>query len=157
VINCDNLKVISSLVLLLDEQLVSLVDPLREKIIVGHEPLNLLNRQVDQHTSDLGGQIPSHHSSHEVKDAGADSLSVAGIYFLDCRIDLHRLRVEITCLGVLRSSQGNLLGRHRLGLGHLLLVSLLLLLVVVRWSWLAGYLSVLVALLMFLVACRYFL
>lgn len=90
-INCDNLKVISSLVLLLDEQLVSLVDPLREKIIVGHEPLDLLNRQVDQHTSDLGGQIPSHHSSHEVKDAGADSLSVAGIDFLNCRIDLHRL------------------------------------------------------------------
>ena len=135
---------------------MSLVDSLRKKIIVGHEPLDLLNRQVDQHTSDLGGQIPSHHSSHEVKDAGADSLSVAGIYFLNCRIDLHSLRVEITCLGVLRSSQGNLLGRHRLRLWHLLLVSLLLLLVV-RWSWLAGCLSVLVALLVSLVACRYFL
>lgn len=58
-----------SLAALLVKELSGLRNALVHRVVVLHEGMDLLNGQVDEHTSDLGGKIRSANLLHEGEDA----------------------------------------------------------------------------------------
>jgi len=112
----------SSLAGLLLEELLGLVDTLGEHVIVPHVEVDLEDGQIDEHTSDLGGEVGTADALNEGENAGTNVLLVAGVLSDNSSNNRHSLGE----VGLLNGSGLNLghLGlssRHGLGNGHLLL------------------------------------
>jgi hypothetical protein len=94
-----------------DEEGGGLFDLLSEFTVVGHEGLGLVKRQVNEHTSNLGGKLRSLELGDEIEDSVTDGLLEMGVVSLEGRDDLGGLLVEGNGGGVLG------LGHHGSSLG----------------------------------------
>lgn len=107
---------------LLNEHLVSLMDSATEVLPVCEVALDLLDGQVDQHTSDLGRELLADLAEHEVENGSTNLVLVVRVDNVDGLVDRHHAAVELTGLRVVRALELNLglaVGhRHASGLGH---------------------------------------
>jgi len=98
---------------LLVKELSRLHNALMHHVVVPHEGVDLCDRQVNQHTSDLGREVRATKALHEREDARANVLLVVGVLSQDSRKDRHRLGQIVLRYLVL---DGRVLGLNHWGL-----------------------------------------
>lgn len=109
-----------SRILLRGQHIVGLVDTGGKVVEIAHHLLDVVDGQVDEHTSDLGGSGWLGKLLHEVVEQSTSLVLVVGVLLVDSTKDLVALDVESLL-------DGQVLLVQLLGLLHLLWVNLLLL------------------------------
>ena len=88
-----------------------MTDTLAHDLVVLHEGVDLCDRQIDQHTSDLGSQIGAANLLDEGEDARTNVLLIAGVLSQDSREDGHGFS-EIALGGLVLGVHVHLRCRH---------------------------------------------